>query len=106
MPKRIDDAEVVEHLKWIKGLPEEGGAWGESIIQLAGNVVSELGSLSASKADIDTEIRKKRNFLRSLVKRASKEAPMLFSAAQIEKAKPGEDDEYEDVEEEGDVNAA
>jgi cell division septum initiation protein DivIVA len=97
-----------EHLKeveWIENLPGEGGDWGQGIVgtvrtledavaeyegqkaELDSQLAAVQAEIKSGKAAIDAKIKAKKKFLKSTVKRAGEEAPMMFGNAQIASAR-------------------
>lgn len=80
----------MQEIEWIAKLPNGGGDWGKGIVGTVRALeagVAENGLKQAElKRQIDTladDSRTKKKLLKSTVKRAAEEAPMMFGNAQI-----------------------
>lgn len=76
-----------EQLAWINNLPEGGGSWGLGITATVEAFEDELVRLEAQKATIDAQIKARKKLVKAAVKRASKEAPSLYTQEVVDKAK-------------------
>ena len=70
-------------VSWIKNLPDEGGAWGIGITETVSGIESELHQLEASVAVAVEQIRSRKKLLAQTVRRAAKEAPLLYSDKEL-----------------------
>lgn len=89
-----DSVSSSAQVSWIMGLPNEGGDWGRGIVgtvnEVEGKIArarAEVAQLDAKRAELTSTIAVSEKLLKSTVKRAESEAPMMFAGAQIAKAK-------------------
>lgn len=73
-------------LAWVLLLPEEGGAWGLGVTSTVKSIEAEMGRLEAQRIVIDEQLKARKKLLRQTVKRAEKEAPLLFDSRAIDSA--------------------
>lgn len=78
---------ATEQLAWISSLPEEGGAWGLGIVETAKSIEGEMARLEAQETTIKEQIKARKKLLSQTVKRAEKEAPLLYPPDVVTKAK-------------------
>ena len=98
MTEKTKTKTVAEQVSWTEGLPEGGGAWGKSIRSTAEQMEFELVELEKLKAEVTEKVNGRRKILTETVKRAEKEAKLLYSnkaidvaLAKSEKAEPRPD---------------
>lgn len=78
---------ATEQLAWINRLPEEGGAWGLGIVETAKSIEDEMVRLEAQEKTIKDQIKARKKLLKATIRRAEKEAPLLFPADVVETAR-------------------
>lgn len=78
---------AIEQVAWTEGLPEGGGAWGKALRSTAEQMEHELADLEKLKAEVTQKVVGRKKILSETVKRANKEAPMLYSNKAIEAAR-------------------
>ena len=78
---------ATDQLAWINHLPEEGGAWGLGIVETAKSIEAEMVRLEEQEAIIKDQIKARKKLLKQTVRRAEKEAPLLYPASVVEKAR-------------------
>lgn len=77
---------AAEAVAWTENLPEGGGAWGKSIRSTAEQMEHELVELERLKAEVSEKVSGRKKILGETMKRASKEAALLYSNKAIEAA--------------------
>lgn len=89
-----DEIPFRQQVGWVRHLPKEGGDWGTGIVGTVFSVEAEVDKMKADvtshKAEIariEAEMKSRTDLLKATVKRAEKEAPMLYANTQIEQAK-------------------
>jgi len=86
MPTRTKPEDILEKVEWVKRLPDNGGLWGKGLIETAQAVADEIFHLEKKKAEIEEQIRKRLRVMRAMPARAEREAPLLYSDFEVEKA--------------------
>lgn len=87
MPTRTNPQDILNKLDWVKNLPGEGGSWGKGLTETAEAVALEVLDLEKQKEDIEEQIRKRLRVMRAMPGRADREAPLMFSEAEVKDAK-------------------
>jgi hypothetical protein len=75
-----------DSIAWIERLPDDGGVWGKGLIETVATLEMEADHLEKVAAEATEKAIARRRLARQTAKRAQKEAPSLFSQAQIERA--------------------
>lgn len=89
MPKKQSAAEMAAGVQWVARLPESGGVWGRGITEVVDSTASEVAGLERQIAQLRATANARRKLLADTVKRAEKEAHLMFTEGQIAKAKSG-----------------
>lgn len=77
---------ATEQVAWTCALPEGGGAWGKSIRSTAEQMERELLHLEKLRAEVSEKVLGRRKVLKETVRRANKEAKLLYSAKAVNAA--------------------
>lgn len=96
MSRKIDPNEIIEELRWIKYLPNEGGAWGRGLIATVQAAASQVSQLGAARKTLDGQINASFVMLRRKRRQAESEAKLCFSQEQIVQAQVAADNESEE----------
>lgn len=97
MPKKKTTLPATEQIKWLDHLPEQGGAWGRSIVQTVEAMESELTPVRKQLEDLSEQLVVREGIVKDAIKRAEKEAKGLFNDKQVAAAKKAAEKAREDA---------
>ena len=86
MPAKTNPKDFVDQVQWVKKLPDGGGNWGTYIVDMAEGLHDDAVEVDRKRDELNQESKNIRRVLRSIPKRAVKEAKLLFGDEAVDEA--------------------